>query len=61
MEQQRNTRINIMNDTIIELDEHDKDLFTSGISDDALEVAAGDAPTANYTLGSCTGMISCPA
>jgi hypothetical protein len=31
------------------------------VSDEVLESAAGSETTANYTLGSCTGLSVCPA
>jgi hypothetical protein len=39
----------------------EEELLTFDVSDETLEIAAGGAQAANYTLGSCTGMISCPA
>jgi hypothetical protein len=50
----------IMNKSIIVLEQNEDDLFVNKISDEALEVAAGAAQTANYTLGSCTGGTTCP-
>ena len=51
-----------MNDNTCELQQNEEDLLSNGFSDEALESAAGKAgEVANYTLGSCTGMISCPA
>ncbi len=50
-----------MNDNTYERQQNEEDILCNGFSDEALEIAAGPAQTANYTLGSCTGMISCPA
>jgi hypothetical protein len=56
-----NKRIKAMTDQNSELDLNKYDFLINGVSDEALEIAAGTAQAANYTLGSCTGMISCPA
>ncbi len=51
-----------MNDNAYELKQNDEDLLIVGFSDEVLESAAATGTVAaNYTLGSCTGMISCPA
>jgi hypothetical protein len=50
-----------MNDKIIGLDRNEEDLFISGISDEALEIAAGTSKDkANFTLGACSGLSVCP-
>ena len=50
-----------MNDKIIGLDRNEEDLFISGISDEALEIAAGmSKEKANFTLGACSGLSVCP-
>jgi hypothetical protein len=49
-----------MNERFIVLEQNEDDLFVNRISDEALEVAASAAQTANYTLGSCTGGTTCP-
>jgi hypothetical protein len=50
-----------MNDKIIGLDRNEEDLFISGISDEALEIAAGTSKEkANFTLGACSGLSVCP-
>jgi hypothetical protein len=50
-----------MTDQTSELDLNEDHFLINGVSDEALEIAAGTSQAANYTLGSCTGMISCPA
>ena len=43
------------------LDRHEEELLVGGISDDALEIAAGNAKEkANFTLGACSGLSVCP-
>jgi hypothetical protein len=50
-----------MTDKIFALDQTEEELLTSGISDEALEVAAGTArEKANFTLGACSGLSVCP-
>jgi hypothetical protein len=50
-----------MNDKTIGLDRKEEDLFISGISDEALEIAAGTSKEkANFTLGACSGLSVCP-
>ncbi|MGB8576444.1 MAG: hypothetical protein WCD13_06645 [Pseudolabrys sp.] len=50
-----------MNDKTIGLDRNEEDLFISGISDEALEIAAGTSKEkANFTLGACSGLSVCP-
>ena len=50
-----------MNEKFAVVEQNEEDLLISRISDEALEIAASVAQTANYTLGSCTGLVSCPA
>jgi hypothetical protein len=38
----------------------EKNLLTYEVSDEALETAGGKEMTANFTLGSCTGLSECP-
>jgi hypothetical protein len=43
------------------LDQTEEELLISGISDEALEIAAGTArEKANFTLGACSGLSVCP-
>jgi len=35
-------------------------ILSFDISDEALEIAAGGAEKANFTLGACTGLSECP-
>ena len=54
-------RIDTMNDKTIGLDRNEEELLISGISDEALEIAAGTAKEkANFTLGACSGLSVCP-
>ena len=41
-----------------ELDE--EDVLTYEVSDESLEIAAGNIIMGNYTLGGCTGLSVCP-
>ncbi|MGA7026081.1 MAG: hypothetical protein WA445_17755 [Pseudolabrys sp.] len=39
----------------------EKDVLTFDVSDEALEIAAGEvSDKANFTLGACTGLSECP-
>jgi hypothetical protein len=51
-----------MSYTTTELDQIEEAILSCDVSDESLEIAAGTgkAEAANYTLGSCTGFISCP-
>jgi hypothetical protein len=50
-----------MTDKIFALDQTEEELLISGISDEALEIAAGTASEkANFTLGACSGLSVCP-
>ena len=50
-----------MNNKTIELDQTEEELLISGISDEALEIAAGTSKEkANFTLGACSGLSVCP-
>jgi hypothetical protein len=50
-----------MTDKTFGLDRNEEELFVSGISDQALEIAAGAAKEkANFTLGACSGLSVCP-
>jgi hypothetical protein len=50
-----------MTDKIFALDQTEEELLISGISDEALEIAAGTAKEkANFTLGACSGLSVCP-
>jgi hypothetical protein len=54
-------RIDIMTDKTFGLDRNEEELLISGISDEALEIAAGTAKEkANFTLGACSGLSVCP-
>jgi hypothetical protein len=54
-------RIDIMTDKTFGLDRSEEELLISGISDEALEIAAGTAKEkANFTLGACSGLSVCP-
>jgi hypothetical protein len=48
--------------TMTELDQIEEEILTCDVSDETLENAAGTgkAEAGNFTLGSCTGFISCP-
>ena len=52
-----------MSDSTTELDQIEEAILACDVSDESLETEAGtgNAEAANYTLGSCTGFISCPA
>jgi|tagenome__1003787_1003787.scaffolds.fasta_scaffold16178603_1 hypothetical protein len=51
--------INTMKTMIEQIEE---EILAYDVSDEALEVAAGGKEKAcSYTLGACTGLISCPA
>ncbi len=50
-----------MRPTIDDRDQRDEATLIDDIPDQALEIAAGIAQTAVYTLGNCTGLESCPA
>ena len=52
-----------MNATSIELSQIEDEVRTNEVSDESLEAAAvaETLNAGNYTLGSCTGFISCPA
>ncbi|MGD9923328.1 MAG: hypothetical protein AB7V13_18065 [Pseudorhodoplanes sp.] len=39
----------------------EEEILGFDVSDEALEGAAGTEASANYTLGSCTGLSVCPA
>ena len=50
-----------MTDKTFGLDRNEEELLISGISDEALEIAAGTAKQkANFTLGACSGLSVCP-
>jgi hypothetical protein len=50
-----------MNIKTIGLDQTEEDLLISGISDEALEIAAGTSKEkANFTPGACSGQSVCP-
>jgi len=51
-----------MSDTTTGLDQVEELVLTNEVSDESLETAAGAGRenTGLYTLGSCTGFISCP-
>jgi hypothetical protein len=50
-----------MTDKTFALDLTEEELLISGISDEALEIAAGtDREKANFTLGACSGLSVCP-
>jgi len=50
-----------MTDKTLALDQIEEELLISGISDEALEIAAGTArEKANFTLGACSGLSVCP-
>jgi len=54
-------RIDTMTDKTFGLDRNEEELLISGISDEALEIAAGTAKEkANFTLGACSGLSVCP-
>jgi hypothetical protein len=39
----------------------EKEILTFDVSDEALEIAAGEvSDKANFTLGACTGLSECP-
>jgi hypothetical protein len=52
-----------MSDTTTGLDQIEEDILAYEVSDESLETAAGtgNEKAGNFTLGSCTGFISCPA
>jgi hypothetical protein len=39
----------------------EQEILSFDVSDEVLESAAGTETSANYTLGSCTGLSVCPA
>ena len=39
----------------------EEEILSFDVSDEVLESAAGTETSANYTLGSCTGLSVCPA
>jgi hypothetical protein len=48
-----------MNDIALKTEE---ETLTFDVSDEALEIAAGNASeVVNFTLGACTGLSACPA
>ena len=48
-----------MKNVMIEIED---EILAYDVSDEALEVAAGGKEKAcSYTLGACTGLLSCPA
>jgi len=50
-----------MTEKTLGFDRKDEELLTKGISDEALEIAAGSAKEkANFTLGACSGLSVCP-
>ncbi len=50
-----------MNNTTMEINETEQDIFAFEVSDEALETAAGTAKEkANFTLGACSGLSVCP-
>ena len=50
-----------MNNKTIGFDQTEEELLISGISDEALEIAAGASKEkANFTLGACSGLSICP-
>jgi hypothetical protein len=50
-----------MTDKTFGLDRNEEELLIGGISDEALEIAAGTAKEkANFTLGACSGLSVCP-
>lgn len=50
-----------MNDKTTRLDRNEEDLLISGVSDEALKIAAGTSKEkANFTLGACSGLSVCP-
>ena len=46
--------------TIFKLDQAEEEILAHQISDEALEIAAGSEPAANYTLVYCTALDLCP-
>jgi len=50
-----------MDNKVIRLDHTEENLLIGGISDEALEIAAGTSKEkANFTLGACSGLSVCP-
>jgi len=50
-----------MTDKTFGFDRNEEELLIGGVSDEALEIAAGTAKEkANFTLGSCSGLSVCP-
>ena len=50
-----------MTEKTLGLDRKEEELLIKGISDEALEIAAGSAKEkANFTLGACSGLSVCP-
>jgi hypothetical protein len=47
--------------TLTTLNQKEEEILSFDVSDEALESAAGTEISANYTLGSCTGLSVCPA
>jgi hypothetical protein len=49
--------MNIMSDITLKAQE---EMLFLDVSDEVLELAAGAAKVASFTLGSCTGLSECP-
>jgi hypothetical protein len=47
--------------TLTTLNQKEQEILSFDVSDEVLESAAGTEASANYTLGSCTGLSVCPA
>jgi hypothetical protein len=51
-----------MTNITMELQKAEEEILAFGVSDEALEIAAGTAKEkANFTLGACSGLSECPA
>jgi hypothetical protein len=50
-----------MKNVTIRLEQTEEEILAFGVSDDALEIAAGTSKEkANFTLGACSGLSVCP-
>ena len=56
-----NKRINAMTNNTVGIEQTDEKILALGVSDEALETAAGTLKEkTNFTLGACTGLSECP-
>ena len=53
-------RNNAVTSITMELENTEQEILAFEVADVALEIAAGTAGKANFTLGACTGLSECP-